>query len=258
MEKIKILLLIIIVLISGCGDVLNKQKSGPVVTASPIPKTSTSSVTPTLTHSLSPTVRPTSTTKPSPTVTAKTASSSTPTEEPTSPSQQPETLPDGRLLLTYGKLDIVGSKTFIDKTSEALSLLKQKCPYAHHKIQTYVGLIEQGEHSGMWAFENPPRYEVGQRTVDSSITWYASTIAHDATHSELFHNYLEQHGAPVPDEAWADVEAEQFCIAYQLQVLKAIGGTEYEIEYLESQTGTHCDVDSDGDCDWNDYENRDW
>ncbi len=129
---------------------------------------------------------------------------------------------------------------------------------AYQKIETYVSIIQLGEHSGMWAYEDPPRYEVGTNTANSSIEWYASTIAHDATHSELYHQYIEHNGKPVPDSLWTGVEAERFCLAYQLEILRQIGGSAYEIEYLSSLTGTHCDIDNDGDCDWDDYNKRDW
>lgn len=160
---------------------------------------------------------------------------------------------------SYGGIEIKGNEDFIAQTIAALTLLEQKDPGAFQKIQTYVGIIEQGEHSGMWAWEIPPRYEVGDATAFFSITWYASTIAHDATHSELYAQYQATHpGETVPDSAFGGVEIEQFCISYQLEVAKRIGASQSEIDYLSSLDGTHCDLDDDGDCDWEDYENRDW
>ncbi len=159
----------------------------------------------------------------------------------------------------YGGIKIKGSSEFIAQTRAALTLLEQKDPQAFKKIQTYVGIIEQGEHSGMWAWEVPPRYEVGDPTAFYSVTWYASTIAHDATHSELYAQYQAAHpGETVPEEAFSSVEIELFCIGYQTEVAKHIGAPQSEIDYLSSLDGTHCDVDNDGDCDWNDYQNRNW
>lgn len=156
-------------------------------------------------------------------------------------------------------IDVRGSDAFVTQTRAALKLLSERAPDAYEKILAYVGVIEQGQHSGMWAFENPPRYEVGDPTAFSTLTWYASTIAHDATHSELYYNYRSTHpGEPVPQEAWADVRSERFCIAYQLFVATRIGAPVSETEYLAGLTGDHCDVDHDGDCDWDDYYARDW
>lgn len=156
-------------------------------------------------------------------------------------------------------LTVRGSDAFVRQTNAALELLQTKAPEAYAKILRYVGIIEQGQHSGMWAHENPPRYEVGDATAFASLPWYASTIAHDATHSELYYNYLAEHpGEPVPQEAWAGIESERFSITYQLDVLTRVGGSEFEIEYLAGLTGDHCDLDDDGDCDFDDYNARDW
>jgi hypothetical protein len=159
----------------------------------------------------------------------------------------------------YGGIKIEGSQAFIDQTRAALALLESLAPDAFLKTQKYVGVIQQGQHSGMWAWEEPPRYEVGDPTAFYSVTWYASTIAHDATHSELYHQYQAAHpGEPVPDDAWGGVEIERFCIGYQLDVARRIGAPASEVEYLASLDGTHCDVDGDNDCDWDDYYQRDW
>ena len=159
----------------------------------------------------------------------------------------------------YGTITIKGNVEFILQTRSALALLEQNDPDAFNKIQTYVGIIEQGEHSGMWAWEMPPRYEVGDATAFYSVTWYASTIAHDATHSELYTRYQADHpGESVPSEVFSGVEIERFCNGYQLEVLKRIGAPQNEIDYMSTLDGTHCDVDKDGDCDWEDYQNRDW
>lgn len=159
----------------------------------------------------------------------------------------------------YRRIEIKGDTEFVEQTVAALTLLEQKAPDAFQKIQTYVGIIEQGEHSGMWAWEQPPRYEVGDATAFYSVTWYASTIAHDATHSELYAQYQTAHpGELVPEEAYGGVDIERFCIGYQLEVAKRIGAPQSEIDYLSSLDGTHCDLDNDGDCDWDDYKNRDW
>ena len=155
-------------------------------------------------------------------------------------------------------VQVIGSNDFVVQTEEALELLKNDAPDAFEKINKYVGIIEQGEHSGMWAYENPPRYEVNNSTAFASVTWYAGTIAHDATHSELYHEYQAVHGVAPPYEIWASQDAELFCIQYQLATALKIGAPEHEIEYLRNLDGNHCDIDNDGDCDWDDYFGRDW
>jgi hypothetical protein len=192
-----------------------------------------------------------------------------PTNTPLNTAEIPRPLPTDTLEIlaptassgptTYGGIQIKGKPEFITQTLAALTLLEQKDPQAFIKIQTYVGIIEQGEHSGMWAWEVPPRYEVGDPTAFYSVSWYASTIAHDATHSELYAQYQIAHpGQLVPDDAYGGVAIERFCIGYQTEVAKRIGAPQSEIDYLLTLDGTHCDVDHDGDCDWDDYLKRDW
>jgi hypothetical protein len=177
---------------------------------------------------------------------------------PTSTPQIRQSTPTNDPLI-YGGIKIKGRPEFVAQTRAALTLLEQKAPDAFQKIQTYVGIIEEGKHSGMWAWEQPPRYEVGDQTAFYSVTWYASTIAHDATHSELYAQYQAAHpNQPVPENAYGGVEIERFCNGYQLEVLKRIGAPQSEIDYMSTLDGTHCDVDHDGDCDWDDYENRNW
>jgi hypothetical protein len=171
----------------------------------------------------------------------------------------PEASPTPSDPTIYGAIRIEGSSEFIAQTRAALALLEARSPDAYLKIQNFVGLIQQGQHSGMWAWETPPRYEVGDETAFYSVTWYASTIAHDATHSELYLQWLNAHpGESVPDDVWGGVEIERFCNGYQLQVLIKIGAPQNEIDYMSTLDGTHCDVDKDGDCDWDDYNQRDW
>lgn len=159
----------------------------------------------------------------------------------------------------YGEIEIRGDTKFMAQTHLALALLEQKDHEAFQKVQTYIGIIEQGKHSGMWAWETPPRYEVGNATAYYSITWYASTIAHDATHSELYAKYQAAHpNQPVPVQAYGGVAMERFCIDYQAEVAQQIGAPQNEVDYLFTLDGTHCDLDNDEDCDWEDYQNRDW
>jgi hypothetical protein len=171
----------------------------------------------------------------------------------------PATFPTPTHPAIYDPIKIIGTEEFVAQTHAALDLLEEKDASAFKKIQTYIGIIEQGGHSGMWAWETPPRYEVGDSTAFYSVTWYASTIAHDATHSELYHEYEAAHpGEPVPQGAFAGIEIERFCNGYQLEVLKRIGAPQSEVDYMSTLDGTHCDIDHDGDCDWDDYQNRNW
>jgi len=157
---------------------------------------------------------------------------------------------------------VAGSAEFVERTQAALALLERRAPLCLQKISKYIGLIEQGNHSGMWAYEKPPRYEVHSDTSKASVTWYASTMAHDATHSELYHQNLDAHAGLHTDaltDCWTGRAAERVCNAYQVEVLERIGAPIGEIRHLHDCGGCgHADVNGDGKLDWADYEAREW
>jgi len=87
------------------------------------------------------------------------------------------------------------------------------------------GIIEcRKDQSGMYAWENPPRFSVGERTyLENSTNLYASAIAHDACHSEQYQNGKSIYGE----------NAESECIEIQLSCLVEIGGTQAEINTVK-------------------------
>src|SRR3954451_8537354 len=130
-----------------------------------------------------------------------------------------------------GAPEIVGSSRFCAQVHEALSLLKGRDADADAIVVKYVGQIREGEHSGMWAYETPPVYEMSDTTAFYSLTWCAATIAHDSFHSKLYHDYLEANGAPVPDAVWTGKTIEGECMKYQIAVMKRIGSSHWEVDH---------------------------
>lgn len=153
---------------------------------------------------------------------------------------------------------VTGTAQVLAQVEAALILLKEKAPDVHALIQKNVAIIAEGKRSGMWAYKSPPTYEISNTSALYSISWCAGTIAHDAYHSKLYHDYLNAKGAPVPDEVWTGTDAERLCIAFQLSVLRKIGAPKHEIEYCIKLNGKHYDVNRDGKYDWDDYFKRKW
>lgn len=146
-------------------------------------------------------------------------------------------------------IEVIGDQEFIRQVEAALTLLEDKDPEAFSIVKNYIGRIEQGEHSGMWAYKDPPTFELANRSAFYSITWCAGIIAHDSYHSKLYHDYKSTHLRSVPDDVWTGVEAERQCIAYQLNIAIKIGSPQHEIDYIKTLDGTHYDAP---------YEERDW
>jgi hypothetical protein len=59
----------------------------------------------------------------------------------------------------------------------------------------------------------------------------------------------------VPDAAWTGTAAEQECMKHQLEVMKRIGATQWEINYAKKQADGHYVKDHES---WDDYNKRKW
>jgi hypothetical protein len=139
------------------------------------------------------------------------------------------------LVGTWSSVSIVGDAMFTQNTQRAMRLIRQ-CPESYALVLRYVGVIEQYERSGMWAFLEPPAFRVGTGTYTASTTWYAGCIVHDAVHSWQYHRTLAELGH-VPRNAWTGMDAEMEALEIQLEFLNKIGAPAHEIRHLESLRG---------------------
>jgi hypothetical protein len=151
--------------------------------------------------------------------------------------------------------EIVGSLPFRNQVHQALLLLKSRDTNAYAIVTNYVGRIQEGKRSGMWAYKTPPTYEISSKTAFHSLTWCTATIAHDSFHSKLYHDYRKQHAGAVPDAVWTGIAAERQCMKHQLFVMDRIGANHWEIEYAKKQADGHYAKDNET---WEDYESRTW
>ena len=151
--------------------------------------------------------------------------------------------------------EVVGSEKFSNQVHEALQLLKEHDADAHAMVRTYVGRIQEGERSGMWAYRTPPTYVMSERTAMYSVTWCAATIAHDAFHSKLYHDHLKAHDGPVPHKVWTGPAAERLCMAHQMAVMKRIGASQWEMDHALKNADGHYAKDNET---WAEYEKKNW
>jgi hypothetical protein len=155
-------------------------------------------------------------------------------------------------------IEIEGSLKYRKQVEGCLNLLSKKAKIEYKMIKDNIGIISQNGKSGMRAWENPPRYQMSDRTAFYSLTWCAGTIAHDAYHSFLYKKYSPVGGGKPPYEKWAGISSEKKSIDFQLSVMGKIGASGHEINYLKSLDGTHGDVNGDGKLDNEDYRLRNW
>lgn len=118
-------------------------------------------------------------------------------------------------------IEVQGSREFVLRTQQSLQLLQSTPQFA--VVRPYFGAIRQGKRSGMDVYADPPTYEVGFPTWSHSALWYASTIAHDAYHSKLYHD----------GEVWTGKEAERVCLKFQREVLIELKAGNELILYLD-------------------------
>lgn len=159
--------------------------------------------------------------------------------------------------LAFAGVEIRGGAEFLARTREALELLKPTPFFSD--IQRYIAVIQQGRRSGMKAYAKRPAFIVGRRTWSHSALWYAGAIAHDSYHSKLYHEGKSSAGGEPPADCWTGKEAERKCLAYQIEVLSALGADENVIAYVKEleKNPTYQGHDR-GWRQWRDYFTRRW
>ncbi len=125
---------------------------------------------------------------------------------------------------------IRGTGQFKEHVCAALALLKTKSPQAYGMVTNYIRIFVQSKHSGMAAYERPPTSYLHDKFEWQSSESYAAGIAHESFHSKLYHDFLRTN-AWVPDLEWTGENAERLCCEHQLQVLKAIGASAWDLTW---------------------------
>lgn len=146
---------------------------------------------------------------------------------------------EDKALITYEKIEIIGSSQYVNQITKALKLLKEKAPRKFAIVKKYIGRIEDHLPSGMAAWEFPPTFYFSKKSVFPSITWCASCIVHDAYHSKLYLDYQKKYKKIPPYSIYCGKKIELECFKHQILVSKQIGAHDSEIRHLEKQDGTH-------------------
>ena len=107
-----------------------------------------------------------------------------------------------------------------------MSLLRQKDPEHYQMIRDYLGKIEcVKKGSGVYMWEHPPRFIVGEKSVEVPTRIYASSIVHDAYHSKLYNDALHNGSSKAEAlEVSTGREAELACVKVQGESLAKTTG----------------------------------
>ena len=125
-------------------------------------------------------------------------------------------------------------------------------PADFSRVAEVVNDIRQSERSGTEVDRG--RVSIANASsLDVSLAWYASVLAHEARHVRL---YLIEGKHRTGNAVF---EAEVDCNTVQMRVLQRVGGSDKELAWLARQVdGRHPDVDGDGKYSWEDYYQRKW
>jgi len=134
------------------------------------------------------------------------------------------------------QIKIVGDNNCKSKTNQSLSILKSKAEVHYSVVINNVGIIECSESgSGIYVWEEPPRYKVGQATMDTGTIWYAGTIVHEACHSKQYHDYLFDNSTSyVPSNVYSGKSAEAQCLDAQYDSLVYLEASQGTLDYVKN------------------------
>jgi hypothetical protein len=153
---------------------------------------------------------------------------------------------------SYG-LRITGTEVFRVSIMQGLVLLNLSAPKDFKLITNYVREIHEGKRTGVSYKDLNPAVYISIKSATSSVPWRASAIAHEAYHIKL---YRDAHNSY--NDYKARVIAEETVIKYQRSVLDQVGGSRYELEYIDTVKGDHFDTNGDGKYTIEDWLQRDW
>ena len=149
----------------------------------------------------------------------------------------------------YADVKVVGSERFQRQIRAALTLLMYKDQDGFLMVKKYLRRIKEANHSGTQVHEIPPTFYFAPQSAFHSLTWCAGDLVHEAYHCKLYRDYVDNHGFPVPAEAYGGKEAEKQCIKQQVATLEKIGGSMRELLSLKGPVGSYYMVP---------YSNRNW
>lgn len=143
-----------------------------------------------------------------------------------------------------GNAAFIPDPEFGQKIRSALDLLKEKAAANFASLTAVVDKIVAIDKSGADVYVST--VQIARPTFDSTLTWLASVLVHEAEH-------IAQRKAK---KKWTGREAERECNRIQLETLRLLGAPENEIAYLLAQTGEHFDLNGDGKFNRKDYQLR--
>lgn len=162
-------------------------------------------------------------------------------EEFETPAPSPSSLVESDLPRVGDSIQLIGDEACFEQTDQAFDLLKERALEYYNFVNERLGIIECIEQgSGVYTWENPPRFTVGKSTREAGTMWYAGVLVHESEHVELYRQGKEDSGK----------EAEEASVDVQYDALVQLGADQATLDDVKESLQTEW---------WNmDYEDRWW
>lgn len=136
-----------------------------------------------------------------------------------------------------GKIRLIGSHDFINRTRDALFLLKEKDYMGYKVVIKHLGAIVENKSSVQISYFDPskevPTAFMTTNSCMADLRWYAAALVHEAFHGKLFVDALEE--GRNPNDEYCGYSAEMYCLTKQIECLKKIEALEEDILYAIEQ-----------------------
>lgn len=132
---------------------------------------------------------------------------------------------------------IVSGNDICQKNSEeALKILSDRNVEDFNFVASNLGKIECAvSGSGVYPWEDPPRFKVGVATSNAEPVWYASVLVHESCHIEQYKKGAgKKPSGNVSAEEYSGEKAEIACLGAQLESLKKLEASQSKIDYVAS------------------------
>lgn len=135
------------------------------------------------------------------------------------------------------QIEIIGDQYCKDRVNEALDFMKERSPKFYTKVITYVGVIECTNKNMSYQFaEEIPRVTLADIKFFRTVTQLASTLIHEAHHSELHIQYrVKNKSNDIHADIYSGKQAEEQCVNEEIKFLKEVNAPADEIYYTENK-----------------------
>ena len=132
-----------------------------------------------------------------------------------------------------GKIRLMGSREFIDRTKKSLILLREKDYFSYKVVIQNLGAIVENKIDIGFSYFDPlkeiPTVFMTKVSCMYDMKWYAAVLVHEAYHSKLFSDAILDDKNPF--EEYRGYSAEMFCLTKQIECMKKIGANQNDILY---------------------------